>query len=72
MREDDHDIEPPIDQLCERIVARHHAYLRRTLPIVVADLARLGDGDGAKRSKSNLSLARRTSYSQISVSTASR
>ena len=46
MREDDHDIEPPIDQLCERIVARHHAYLRRTLPIVVADLARLGDGDG--------------------------
>ena len=47
MREDDHDIEPPIDRLCERIVARHHAYLRRTLPIIVADLARLGDGDGA-------------------------
>lgn len=47
MREDDHDIEPPIDQLCERIVARHHAYLRRTLPIIVADLAHLGDGDGA-------------------------
>lgn len=47
MREDDHGVEPPIDQLCDQIVARHHAYLRRTLPVIVEDFARLGDDEGA-------------------------
>lgn len=46
MREDDPGVEPPIDQLCERIVAHHHAYVRHALPIIVADLARLSSDDG--------------------------
>jgi regulator of cell morphogenesis and NO signaling len=45
MREADHDVERPIDELCERIVARHHAFLHRALPVLVEDLARLADAD---------------------------
>lgn len=47
MREDDHDVEPPIDLLCERIVARHHAYLRHALPLIEQDLAGMVDDDRA-------------------------
>lgn len=47
MREGNHDVERPIDELCERIVARHHAFLHRALPVLVEDLGRLGDADGA-------------------------
>lgn len=46
MREGDHDVERPIDELCERIVANHHAFLYRALPILVEDLGRLADDDG--------------------------
>lgn len=40
------DLEPPIDQLCDSIVARHHVFVRRALPIIVDDLAASADGDG--------------------------
>ncbi len=40
------DLEPPIDQLCDSIVARHHTFVRRALPIIVEDLAASADGDG--------------------------
>ena len=37
----------PIDELCDLIVARHHAYLHRALPLIRAELARMADADGA-------------------------
>lgn len=47
MREGDLDVERPVDELCERIVAYHHAFLYRALPILVEDLGRLADDDCA-------------------------
>lgn len=44
MREPDR--EPAIDRLCENIVARHHTFVRRALPIIAEDLAASADGDG--------------------------
>jgi regulator of cell morphogenesis and NO signaling len=46
MREGDHDVDRPIDELCEQIVGQHHAFLYRALPILVEDLGRLADDDG--------------------------
>ena len=46
MREGGHDVERPIDERCEQIVATHHAFLHRALPILVEDLARLADEEG--------------------------
>lgn len=45
MREGNHDLAPPIDELCASIVSRHHAYLYRALPILQHDLGRLVDDD---------------------------
>jgi len=45
MCEGNHDLAPPIDELCESIVSRHHAYLHRALPIIQEDLGRLADDD---------------------------
>ncbi|MFA5909129.1 MAG: hemerythrin domain-containing protein [Vicinamibacterales bacterium] len=47
MREGNHDVAPPIDDLCASIVSRHHAYLHRALPIIQEDLGRLADDDCA-------------------------
>jgi len=46
MREGAHDVERPIDELCQQIVATHHAFLHRALPILAQDLDRLADGGG--------------------------
>lgn len=46
MRDGELDVERPVDELCERIVADHHAFLYRALPALVADLGRLADDDG--------------------------
>jgi regulator of cell morphogenesis and NO signaling len=46
MREADLDAERPVDELCERIVAHHHAFLYRALPVLVEDLGRLAGDDG--------------------------
>ncbi len=47
MREGNHDAEPPVDELCDRIVALYHDNLHRTLPVLVGELARLAEHDCA-------------------------
>ncbi|MDO8678152.1 MAG: hemerythrin domain-containing protein [Acidobacteriota bacterium] len=37
----------PLDELCDIIVARHHAYLHRALPLIRAELARLTEPECA-------------------------
>ena len=39
------DPERPLDELCDFIVERYHAYLRRTLPLIGAELAALTEAD---------------------------
>ncbi len=35
-----------IDELCQLIVARHHAYLHRALPLIGSELDRLTETEG--------------------------
>ncbi len=46
---DDYSDDPgrPLDELCDIIVARYHAYLHRTLPLIRAELAGLTEPDSA-------------------------
>ena len=36
-----------LDEMCDRIVTRHHAYLHKALPVIGAELARLTDAESA-------------------------